>query len=520
MKMALTLLGLILLVIGFCEPYKILVISPMPGKSHAILGDGVIKHLLKARHQVSYVTAFPESHSHPNLTIVDVKSNRDIIKDDMISLDMIMNKKVDLQNVQFIVNMFVEIGKQTIANKNFQNVLKDKNQEFDVIIAEWMFTEIYAGLMPVFDCPLIWLSTIEPHWMVLQLIDEIPNPAYTPDSHTVYAPPFTFWQRVELLLHSILGRYLQYRYVYGSEQKTYEQFIVPHIRDKIRLVPSLDILRYNASLMFGNSHYSLGRATRLPQNYIPIGGYHIDTDTKPLPKDLQIIMDNAKNGVIYFSMGSNLKSKHFPQELKEGLLKLFGELKQTVIWKFEEQLETRPKNVHIVQWAPQQSILAHPNCVLFITHGGLLSTTEAIHFGVPIIGIPVFADQFTNIEVAVNKGYARKTPLSYSMVDDLRESIRDVLNNPNYSAKAKELSRIYHSRVVHPSVDLVHWTEEVVVSQGALYLRSAALQTPLYQKLYLDLAALVIIIILALIYITRKVLRIFTKKAHNDKKKN
>ncbi|CAF4920028.1 unnamed protein product [Pieris macdunnoughi] len=83
-------------------------------------------------------------------------------------------------------------------------------------------------------------------------------------------------------------------------------------------------------------------------------------------------MDNAKNGVIYFSLGSNLKSKHFPQELREGLLKLFGELKQTVIWKFEEQLETRPKNVHIVQRAPQQSILAHPNCVLFISYGGTL----------------------------------------------------------------------------------------------------------------------------------------------------
>ncbi|CAF4920016.1 unnamed protein product [Pieris macdunnoughi] len=105
------------------------------------------------------------------------------------------------------------------------------------------------------------------------------------------------------------------------------------------------------------------------------------------------------------------------------------------------------------------------------------------------------------------------------MVDDLRESVRDVLNNPKYSAKAKELSRIYHSHVAHPSVDLVHWTEEVVASQDALYLRSAALQTPLYQKLYLDLAALVILIILVVIYLTRKVLKIFTKKAYNDKKK-
>lgn len=68
-------------------------------------------------------------------------------------------------------------------------------------------------------------------------------------------------------------------------------------------------------------------------------------------------MDNAKNGVVYFSMGSNLKSKDLPVELKQGILKVFGGLKQTVIWKFEEMLPNTPKNVHIVQWAPQQSIL-------------------------------------------------------------------------------------------------------------------------------------------------------------------
>lgn len=68
-------------------------------------------------------------------------------------------------------------------------------------------------------------------------------------------------------------------------------------------------------------------------------------------------MDNAKHGVIYFSMGSNLRSKHFPEVLRRQLLKVFSELKQTVIWKFEEDLPNRPSNVHVIQWAPQQSIL-------------------------------------------------------------------------------------------------------------------------------------------------------------------
>jgi UDP:flavonoid glycosyltransferase YjiC (YdhE family) len=76
------------------------------------------------------------------------------------------------------------------------------------------------------------------------------------------------------------------------------------------------------------------------------------------------------------------------------------------------------------------NVSAHPNCVLFITHGGLLSITETIHFGKPIIGIPVFADQFTNIERAVKRGFGRKVPLTFTMAADLKVAINEILSNP------------------------------------------------------------------------------------------
>lgn len=68
-------------------------------------------------------------------------------------------------------------------------------------------------------------------------------------------------------------------------------------------------------------------------------------------------MDEAKHGVIYFSMGSNLKSVDMSDYMRNSLLKLFGNLKQTVIWKFEGDLDEVPTNVHLVKWAPQLSIL-------------------------------------------------------------------------------------------------------------------------------------------------------------------
>lgn len=51
-----------------------------------------------------------------------------------------------------------------------------------------------------------------------------------------------------------------------------------------------------------------------------------------------------------------------PTSVKEGLVKMFGELKYPVIWKYEEELENLPKNLKIVHWAPQQSILGRYTC--------------------------------------------------------------------------------------------------------------------------------------------------------------
>lgn len=72
---------------------------------------------------------------------------------------------------------------------------------------------------------------------------------------------------------------------------------------------------------------------------------------------------------------------------------------------------------------------AHPNCILFITHGGLLSTTETIKFGKPIIGIPVFADQFANVGRAVEKGFAKRVDLSYEVASELKVAIEDIISN-------------------------------------------------------------------------------------------
>lgn len=145
--------------------------------------------------------------------------------------------------------------------------------------------------------------------------------------------------------------------------------------------------------------------------FVKVGGMHCRPG-QALPKDLDDFISGAKDGVILFSLGSIVKAKNMPESTRKAFINVFAKLKQRVIWKWEvETMEDLPKNVKLIRWAPQQDILgayyldrcifncnlhtfkgisispAHKNIRLFITHGGLLSTQEAVYHGVPLIGI-------------------------------------------------------------------------------------------------------------------------------------
>lgn len=62
--------------------------------------------------------------------------------------------------------------------------------------------------------------------------------------------------------------------------------------------------------------------------------------------------------MIYVSWGSMIRSESLPTEKRDALLKAFGSLKQTVLWKWEnDTLPNKPSNVVVRKWMPQKEII-------------------------------------------------------------------------------------------------------------------------------------------------------------------
>ena len=66
---------------------------------------------------------------------------------------------------------------------------------------------------------------------------------------------------------------------------------------------------------------------------------------------------------------------------------------------------------------------------LFITHGGLLSTQEAIHRGVPLVGIPIYGDQRGNMDRIVSFRIGIRLDYENITTESVTWALKEVLNN-------------------------------------------------------------------------------------------
>uniref|UniRef100_A0A6M2DWR1 UDP-glucuronosyltransferase n=1 Tax=Xenopsylla cheopis TaxID=163159 RepID=A0A6M2DWR1_XENCH len=452
----------------FTESAKILGIFPLNGPSHWSPAKALMEALAKKGHQVTVVSHFPRKEPLPNYKEINLAGTMaSAVNNISYELVVTMNSFI---STSFLVWHLTgtRLCKELYPTKQFQELAASK-EKYDLIVTETFGTDCFLGFVHKFQVPWISLSCAVPmDWMAHQV--DIPTiPSYVPHMMTDYSDRMDFWQRVSnFLLH--IFTYFGYHYISRVPAQAFVTETFPE-------APPLQKISHTASLLLSNSHFSLTGARPSSPAHKEVGGLHITREPAPLPKDLQQLLDNAKQGVIYFSFGSMVKSETIPQESLQIMLDSFSRLPHLVLWKanpknFPDGL-VLPKNVVTQSWLPQRDVLAHPNIKVFVTHGGLLGTMEAVHCGVPMIGVPMFGDQMTNIKNYVRKGIARIVYV-HEIKQKFEKSLKDVLQDVGFKQNAIKVSNQFRDRLVHPLDEAVYWTEYVIRHQGAPAMRTAS----------------------------------------------
>ncbi|XP_041771527.1 UDP-glycosyltransferase UGT5-like [Anopheles merus] len=503
---AVVLLGLLLL--GSTPPSqgaRILGILPSVGRSHYIIGAGLMKALLDAGHEVTIVSPYPMKDAPAGL-------HRDILLPDLAAAhgvsgpDLFQYKSAP--NLMVLYLVYSEIGPQTseaLLQHPKMVELMQSGERFDAVIVESFASEVLYGLAEHFGGQLFVFSPFGASMWTNELVGTPYPYSYIPHTFLSYTNEMSFWQRFTNALVGHADK-LYYRCVFLPQQEAMYRRFFPNA--KLTFQQTLESVR----LAFVNQHFTLSYPHPYAPNMVEIGGIQIQP-AKKLPADIQKYIDEAPHGVIYFSMGSMLKGRNFPEDKRAAFVNVFRGLKENVIWKYEnDSLPDKPPNVLIKAWMPQSDILAHPKVKLFITHGGLLGTTEGLYHGKPMVGIPIYGDQELNLARAEQAGYGVKLDYDTLSEETIAVAIRTVLDGPAYGERARLISDRYRDQPLGPAKAAVYWVEYVLRHKGAPQLQSPSVRLSFVQYNLLDVYAVMGAIALSVLIGTGLMLRAVARR--------
>jgi glucuronosyltransferase len=492
--------------------YKILALFPHPGKSHVDVFLPLTKALAQKGHQLTVVSHFPLATPIPNYTDVRL-GNVSTPLVDVLDLENFQGQHENMWLEVVILTRLAQVTCECAYQSQPLQELLNKNETFDVVVAEFFNTNCHLGLLYKFKAPLIGISSSTiMHW-TNERFGNPTHPAYIPVNSMNFSDRMSFLERVENLIVGLVHGEFFEQITAKNDQQIARKYLgeeLPLLRDVV----------LNSSLLLVNSHFSLNLPRPLVPAVVEVGGVHIG-DLKRPPKNLEKWINESAHGVIYFSLGSMIKGHTFPDEKRREFLKAFGRLPQRVLWKWEnDSMPGKPDNVMIQKWMPQLDILCHPNVVGFISHGGLLGTIEAVHCGVPAVVMPQYGDQHVNARALEKNGGGVILHLHEATEEKVYEALQTVLD-PKFRKRAQELSVRFRDRPLPPLETAIYWVEYVARHGGGHHMRTAAVDMPLYKYLLLDVIAFLLLVIGAAAYVFSLVVKIVFRKlfGRRDKQK-
>ncbi|CAJ0929847.1 unnamed protein product, partial [Mesorhabditis belari] len=399
-----------LLILCYVKAGKILVYSPSYSASHIISNGRIAETLAEAGHEV--VVLIPEFMSSLSNFTGGIKKSK-ILRipgvgkgyEDFGFEGGLMDS--EFATVSTRAAWEVEAAKVCdliLQQKEILNHLK--GEKFDAAFTEQIeFCGI--GLIHYLEInKLLWLSTT-PLMDANSYNLAIPQPpSYVPViEESDHGDRMNFWERLDNQINYFksIGIHL-----YGTNQMT------KIFRDRISPeFPCVRELASRASIVFVNTDpiFDLPRPISLKIQYIGGLGIH---EAKPLDENLSTLMSKGKRGIVFFSLGSVALFDTIPINIRKAIIHDFSQMTEYhFIIKIDNNDETTVDllkgvtNIDTVRWIPQADLLGHSRLKLFVTHGGINGMIEAIYRSVPLVIVPIFADQFRNGRNAEMRGIGK-----------------------------------------------------------------------------------------------------------------
>lgn len=238
--------------------------------------------------------------------------------------------------------------KLVMENPEVKNLLSS-NATFDLVIQELLVCEALLGFGHFYKAPTIFLNSVGGVFPVSSMVGNSQPYSYVPTGHLALSDEMTFMERVVNSVAFLVESVVHIRFIYRKGERTLHEYFPE--------APPLEDLVRNVSLVLLNAHYSV---VETPRPYVPkmiaIGGFHVQPQT--LPSDLQMFLDDANDGAILVSFGTNSRSADLPQDKIAAMVATFAKLPQRFLWKYEGGDFNLSDNVKVSRWFPQRAILS------------------------------------------------------------------------------------------------------------------------------------------------------------------
>jgi UDP:flavonoid glycosyltransferase YjiC (YdhE family) len=145
---------------------------------------------------------------------------------------------------------------------------------------------------------------------------------------------------------------------------------------------------------------------------------------------------------VYFTLGTifNTESGDLFPRLLTGFTRLPIRLVVTVGAAVDPaELGPQPANVRVERYVPQAALL--PACSAVVTHGGSGTVLGALAHGLPLVAVPMGADQPANADRCAELGLGRVLDAVDATAEEAAEALHAVLTEPSYATHAAALRR-------------------------------------------------------------------------------